>query len=130
MGFTVDADFTAETGWPLMLGPADACGDEATPACIPPDENDRDRPRAYAAAPSYGSVDLSMAWSHPIGPVGLDLVASLRNVLGRDNAAAYRAGTCLGATLISAACEQGLGQGRFSPGLTHPTPSIALRARF
>ncbi len=123
VGLTLGAELTAESGWPLRLRDPSTCNSDESQCA-----GGESRPNGHSDAPSYASLDLSMAWTHTLGPVAFDLVTSLRNTLGRDNTAAYKATTCTGVTLISIICESG--QGRFSPGLTRPTPSIALQVRF
>lgn len=39
--------------------------------------------------PGYRSLDLSLQWGRPVGPVELNAYAQVRNLLGRDNASTY-----------------------------------------
>lgn len=128
--WSVGADFTAESGWPTMLGPPAACGDELL-GCVDPEEDDV-VPSEYSLgrAPAYASLDLEVQWVRAWEWVGLEVTGSLRNALGRHNAAAYRSGTCDGRVLVSSVCEQLRGLGRYSPGLTSPAFALAVGLRF
>lgn len=129
-GWKLGADLTVESGWPLMLGPPEACGADV-PNCVDPDEDD-DVPTefSFGSAPHYASLDLEVEWEHTWERVAVAVTGSLRNAFGRDNAAAYRSGTCEGAAIVSSACARARGLARFSSGLTSPTPSLALSLRF
>lgn len=129
--FNVALDYTSETGWPLVMGPTKACGDRRDVGCVDATVADSLPTRySFTEAPRYESLDLTLRWTHRWGHFGFDLVGSVSNVLGRANAEAFRAGTCDGAELVSSVCEQSLGVPNFSPGLTRPTPSLAVKVRF
>lgn len=129
--FDVSLDFTSESGWPLVLGPSVPCGEEKGGVCIDyPDGEATPDSYSFAEAPRYASLDLRVAWSHSWTHVGMSVAGSVRNLLGRENPAAFRAGTCEGAELVSSVCERTLGMPRFSDGLTRPTPSLAFQLRF
>jgi hypothetical protein len=123
-------DLTVESGWPVLKGPSAACPEDAhsckdfPEGAIPPSEY------SLRSAPAYASLDAKVEWERSWTHWSLGITGSLRNVLGRNNAAAFRAGTCQGAELISPVCDQTQGMARFSPGLTRPTPSLALQIRF
>lgn len=124
-------DLVFESGWPIVEGPSSACPEEDPGPCVGiPEGWEEPSSHAYARAPGYASVDLAAEWRHGTGPVTWHVTGILRNVLGRENAAAYRVGTCIGAELISQACDQNRGLARFSPGLVRPTPAVALRVLF
>lgn len=130
-GFRVGTLFRLESGWPIVLGPwsCDLSAEQKPQSC---DVSDPDRPRkhSYARGPAYASLDLVLDWTHRGGRVDWGVSASLRNVLGRNNAAVYRASTCQGAELLSPVCDGTIGKGRFAPGLGDPTPAVALRVTF
>jgi hypothetical protein len=123
-------DLTVESGWPVLKGPSGACPEDAhsckdfPEGAIPPSEY------SLRSAPAYASLDAKVEWERSWTHWSLGITGSLRNVLGRNNAAAFRAGTCQGAELVSPVCDQTQGMARFSPGLTRPTPSLALQIRF
>lgn len=130
---TVDVglDYTSQTGWPLVEGPSSSCGYARWRGCVDftsPDST----PQSYSLsdAPRYRSLDLTVRWTHQWEHVGLDLMGSVDNVLGRANVEAFRAGTCGGTSLFSAVCEAPLGMPSFAQGLTRPTPAIAAKLRF
>lgn len=127
----VGFDFTSESGWPLVLGPAVSCGDTPRPGCVdyPTGERAPDT-YSFSESPRYQSLDVRVEWAHRWDHLTLGVVGSVRNLLGRENPAAYRSGTCDGAELFSSVCEESLGQPRFSAGLDSPTPSVAVRIRF
>jgi len=127
---SIGADYTAESGWPLLTGPAINCGDGELGCVDLPQGGQQPTEYTFSQAPRFASLDLKVEWRHAWKRVALGVTGSLRNVLGRENAAAYRAGTCDGAELVSAVCEQARGLARFSAGLTHPTPSLAVKLRF
>lgn len=126
---TVGVDYTAETGWPLVLGPAAACGEDAV-GCVDLPYEQQPREYAFAEAPPFASLDLAVEWRHAWGWGDLGVTGSLQNVLGHANAAAFRAETCDGAELVSSVCEVARGVPRFSSGYTRPTPSLALKLSF
>ncbi len=126
----VGIDAMWESGWPLVRAPGAACPDEPGPCVAPPPDAQSPERYAYARAPAYVSLDLRAHWRATTGSVDWELSGAVRNLLGRENPSAYRAGTCQGAELISPVCEQPLGFGRFSPGLDRPTPTIAVRISF
>lgn len=128
--FDVGLDVLWESGWPLVRAPGSACPDEPGPCVAPPADTETDSDHRYGRAPAYVSVDLRARWRYTTGSVDWQVDGAVRNLLGHENPAAYRAGTCQGAELISAVCEQPLGLGRFSPGLSGPTPTIAVRIAF
>lgn len=124
------ADLTVESGWPIVRGPSVACPEE-TRACIDLPEGE-EAPTAYSYdhAPAYASLDLKVRWERSWSRLAFRVTGTLRNALGRNNMAAFRSGTCQGAELISPVCEVMQGMAHFSPGLTRPTPSMALSLRF
>lgn len=126
----VGLDVLWESGWPLVRAPGAECPDEPGPCVAPPPGTEPPDRYAFERSPAYASVDLRARWRHTTGSVDWQVSAAVRNVLGRENPAAYRAGTCQGAELISVVCEQPLGFGRFSPGLHRPTPTLAVRVAF
>lgn len=127
-GVRLVAVFRNESGWPYVLGPWVCPEDEECEHAM----GDPLRPTdfTYRRAPDYQTLDILADWEGQAGPVGIGLALSLRNALGRNNAAAYRPDGCSGAELISALCENPVGVGRFAPGLSGPTPGVALRVRF
>jgi hypothetical protein len=130
---TVDVglDLTSETGWPLVVGPGLPCRNDQWRGCVDYAKGETVPQRdSFANAPRYESLDLRVRWTHQWDHIGLDLVGSVDNVFGRPNVEAFRASTCVGATLFSSVCEQPLGVPGFSLGLTRPTPSIAAKVRF
>jgi hypothetical protein len=126
----VAMNLTAESGWPFTLGPFESCPPGPGTCVEPPEGVEPPESHGLVQAPAYISVDLQVEWERKVGPTRLGLSGSIRNLLGRDNAAAWRAGTCGGRELITPVCEGAQGMGRFAPGLTRPTPSIAVRVRF
>lgn len=136
-GVRVGAAFRSETGWPVLHGPWVCESDDGgmregavwtNPDCTLPEDDDQTF--SISRAPRYQALDLNLDWSHRGEHVGLEVRASVHNVLGRDNAAAHRASTCEGAELTSVVCEVMVGPPRFAPGLTSPTPALSVRMLF
>ena len=128
-GFTAATSLTVESGWPYVDGPSTACAGSADCNAYP---NASDSPEIYGVqqTESYASLDVALDWERSTGSVTWALIGAVRNVLGRANPAAWRAGSCEGAELISSACEVTPGLGRVTPGISSPTPSLSLRVVF
>lgn len=121
--------FRAESGWPYAFGPW-TC-ERFDPVCTSP-ENLARRPASFSfrRSPGYVSLDLVLDWTKRGERLAWRASASLRNVLGQENPAAYRAASCFGAELVSMVCEKAVGAGGFSRGLTGLTPAVAVELEF
>ena len=121
--------FRGESGWPFVRGPW-YCNRQQGDPCPPEKLEGRPDEHAFLRGPGYFSLDLRLDWRRRGEDVTWGVTASLRNALGRDNAAAYRGETCDGFELLSAACERAVGPGEFWPGISGPSPTVALTMVF
>jgi hypothetical protein len=127
-GVDASAFFVWESGWTYAVGPWSCRNPEGCDVAV----GDPLRPvdHSFRKAPSYRSLDLLVDWERRGPRVGWGLSMGLRNVRGWENASAYRPEGCRGRTLISPVCREAEGMGHFAPGITGPTPTLAIRIFF
>ncbi len=119
---------TVESGWPYVEGPASGCAGLEV-ECGAEGDGGPVEHSVRRSAP-YASLDLALDWQRRTGPLTWGITASVRNLLGASNPAALRGSSCVGAELISSACDVAGAADRIAPGLTSPTPALAIRVVF